>query len=112
LASSRRLRQVGGPSVVRVSVFGVLLKRPPISPEILSFSAVVAIRPRESIKRYAGDAAALGQQFLLGPEVGGDWVGRPTALMIEIPPCGSRQLVLARGKPGLGFASLMEIVRC
>src|ERR1700730_3136454 len=64
-----------------------------------------------SIERYAGDAAALGQQFFLSPEVGRYRVRRTRALMIKIPTARLRQLVLARGKPRLGYASLMQIVR-
>jgi hypothetical protein len=63
------------------------------------------------IERYAGDAAALGQQLLLSPEVGRDRVRRTRALMIEIPAARSRELVLTRGKPRLSYATLMKIVR-
>src|SRR6266851_4909601 len=55
-----------------------------------------------SIERYAGAAAALGQQLLLSPEVGRYRVRRTRALMIEISAARSRQLVLTRGKPRLG----------
>ena len=65
-----------------------------------------------SIERYAGDAAALGQQLLLSPEVGRYRVRRTRALMIEIPAARSRQLVLTRGKPRLSYTPLMKIVRC
>ena len=64
-----------------------------------------------SIERYAGDAAALGQQLLLSPEVGRDRVRRTRALMIEIPAARSRELVLTRSKPRLSYATLMKIVR-
>ena len=63
------------------------------------------------IERYAGDAAAFGQQLLLSPEVGRDRVRRTRALIIEIPAARSRKLVLARGKPRLSYATLMKIVR-
>src|SRR5437764_15430582 len=66
-----------------------------------------AIRPHGSTERYAGDAAALGQQVLLDPEVGRYRVRSTRALVIEIPAARLRQLVVARGKPGLGYASLM-----
>ena len=65
-----------------------------------------------SIERYAGDAAAFGQQLLLSPEVGRDRVRRTRALMIEIPAARSRELVPTRGKPRLSYATLMKIVRC
>ncbi len=55
-----------------------------------------------SIERYAGDAATLGQELLLSPELDRDRVRRTRALMIEIPAARLRQLVLARGKPSLG----------
>jgi len=64
-----------------------------------------------SIERYARDAAALGQQRLLSLQVDCDRVRRTRALMIEIPAGRSRQLVLARGKPRLGYATLVKIVR-
>ena len=64
-----------------------------------------------SIERYAGDAAAFGQQLFLSPEVGRYRVWLTRALMIKIPAARLRQLVLARGKPRLGYASLMQIVR-
>ena len=64
-----------------------------------------------SIERDAADATALGQQLLLNAEVGRDRVRRTRALMIEIPAGRSRQLVFARGKPGLDYAPLMKIVR-
>src|SRR5712671_7084469 len=64
-----------------------------------------------SIERYAGDAAALGHQLLLSPQVGGDRVRCTRPLMIEIPAARSRQLVFTRGKPRLGYATLMKIIR-
>src|SRR5580693_3268862 len=64
-----------------------------------------------SIERHSGDAAALGQQLLLSLEVGARSGSAHGPLMIEIPAARSRQLVLARGKPRLGYASLMQIVR-
>jgi hypothetical protein len=63
------------------------------------------------IERYAGDAAALGQQLLLSPEVGRDRVRRTRALMIEIPAARSREVVLTRGKPRLSYATLMKLRR-
>jgi hypothetical protein len=65
-----------------------------------------------SNERYAGDAAALGQQLLLSPEVGRYRVWRTRVLMIEISAARSRQLVLTRGKPRLSYTPLMKIVRC
>jgi len=47
----------------------------------------------------------------LNPDIAGDRVRDTRALMIEIPAGRSRKLVLARGKPGLGYAPLMKIVR-
>src|ERR1700730_9282428 len=65
-----------------------------------------------SIERYARDASALGQQLFLSPEVSRYRVRRTEALMIKISAARSRQLVLARGKPRLGYAPLMKVVRC
>src|ERR1700738_3300861 len=64
-----------------------------------------------SIERHSGDAAALSQQLLLSLEVGRDRVRRTRPLMIEIPTARSRQLVFTRGKPRLGYATLMKIIR-
>jgi hypothetical protein len=64
-----------------------------------------------SIKKHARDPVALREQFLLSTDVARDRVRRTRALIIEIPTGRSRQLVLARSKPGLGYTPLMKIAR-
>jgi hypothetical protein len=83
----------------------------PAHPRLLSDLDQRAREVQKSVETYARDAAALGQQFFLSPEVGRDRIRRTRALMIEIPASRSRRLVIARGKPRLGYAALMKIVR-
>ena len=64
-----------------------------------------------SRKRNAGDAAALGEQLLLGFDIVRDRVRRTRALMIEIPARRSRQFDVASGEPRLGITPLLEIIR-
>ena len=76
----------------------------PAHPRLLSDLDQRAREVQKSVETYARDAAALGQQFFLSPEVGRDRIRRTRALMIEIPASRSRQLLLTRGEPGLSYA--------
>ena len=64
-----------------------------------------------SIKKHARDPVALREQFLLSIDVARDRIRRTRALMTEIFTGRSRQLVLARSKPGLGYTPLVKIAR-
>jgi hypothetical protein len=54
---------------------------------------------------------ALREQLLLRRDITRDRVRRTRALMIEVPAGRPRQLVLTRGKPRLGYAPLVKIIR-
>ena len=64
-----------------------------------------------SIKKHARDPVARREQFLLSTDVARGRIRRTRALPIEISTGRSRQLVLARSKPGLGYTPLMKIAR-
>jgi hypothetical protein len=78
---------------------------------VITFGSRVTSTPTDQSRAMPEMRLHSASNFLLSPEVGRDRVRRTRALMIEIPACRSRQVVLARGQPRLGYAPLMKIVR-